>query len=376
MQRRTVPVGVGMSVLLTVVFSSSLLLLVRGHKDEFVKFELSDLTDDIKGTASWDLSPLQGAHLIHDYRVGNKTEALFNYWLNFGHNIEKSTLPEVCNGEGEGPAFQVDENFAFCYRLGGDTHNDDNVEIELIYEDDPSVGIRMTYLHGTRCGEAGNYNERSFEIEMYCSNDISNVPSKDYDFISEDWTEACHYDFEFATMYACPTECALNKKGTMVCSDHGDCGWDEDANTAKCFCDDAFFGPACEDTCPKSCGNGHCAFDAGKNTARCFCDTGFSGERCQVVGAECSPATTWIVLLLAILVLLAFYAYHRNSHGLPVNPCAGTAGNHHDEGRAGRRARAAMATAKAEGSKYSNLEAAGEPGGYSPPSLGEDSHTI
>ncbi len=137
---------------------------------------------------------------------------------------------------------------ASCYRLGGDLDDHDNQVFSLVNNENPAAGIRITYKNGEPCE---NNLKREFAITMYCANDVFNIPNTEAEYITEDLH--CSYNFEFTSAHACPTECARNAAGDKVCSDHGECGWNEDAMRPQCFCDKGYFGPSCSETCSTGC---------------------------------------------------------------------------------------------------------------------------
>ena len=99
----------------SVVASTAVMLLAfaRGSFGHKTKFTLADDVDGVKGTATWDILPLDAptGHLIKDARASNvSTHGLFSYRFSgsyvcdvephlYKRCIERDLLTNICTGD-------------------------------------------------------------------------------------------------------------------------------------------------------------------------------------------------------------------------------------------------------------------------------------
>lgn len=85
-----------------------------------------------------------------------------------------------------------------------------------------------------------NGNQRSLRLSFFCMNNPHTLPSE----TSVVEYPMCTYNIEMQTQFACPISCGeYNRK---LCGGRGVCGYDRDKQRARCFCNDGYYGTACE----------------------------------------------------------------------------------------------------------------------------------
>jgi hypothetical protein len=188
--------------------------------------------------ASFDLSPLiLGSGF--NYQVKDSEDSVernYSYVFNVCDKVGHSPDP-LCNpkpNEPLAPAYQISED-EFCYRLG---EKADNMDWLLVDEDDPTVGVSVTYTGGDECPEKLS---RKLTVKFLCSTELGMSP-----FSMETVTEnKCHYSLTVNTVFGCPMECHIGGN-RQLCGGNGFCGMDDDKNVPRCFCYEGWLGPACE----------------------------------------------------------------------------------------------------------------------------------
>ena len=137
-----------------------------------------------------------------------------------------------------------------CFRIAGSLNDgfDDLITYSLFDENDPALGVTIHYKYGdygTACWATSN---RQFDITFICDPDTENIPD-DGEVIFEEPT--CVYKVEIKSIHGCPTECGRGLDGSL-CSNVGQCGYDFDKGTARCYCYGGYEGNACEIVTPFS----------------------------------------------------------------------------------------------------------------------------
>ena len=134
------------------------------------------------------------------------------------------------------PAYQVASG-GDCYHLGGGITSE-FMHFEPIDQADPSTGVTLVYTGGDSymCGDR----ERSLRVSFYCMNNPTNLPT-DSDIVE---FPACTYNIRLESMFGCPVSCGEYMR--TLCGGNGVCGYDRDRQTARCFCNDGYYGTACE----------------------------------------------------------------------------------------------------------------------------------
>ena len=109
----------------------------------------------------------------------------------------------------------------------------------IVDYDDPSTGVILSYTGGdnTWCK-----NERSLRLSFYCMNNYQSLPK---DSIVIEYPQ-CVYNLQLESIYGCPVECG--QVDNKLCGGRGVCGYDRDRQAPRCFCNDGYYGSACEKT--------------------------------------------------------------------------------------------------------------------------------
>jgi hypothetical protein len=166
-------------------------------------------------------------------------EQNYTYYFNICGTV--TSYPQACAtlpGLGSTAALQVDERATqdptddWCYNVG---LFDLNTKQELLDQEDPTKGVALTY-YGDYCG---NHKRREFRIELSCADNLNAVPQHALE------TSGCQYTVNIPSVYGCPTECPVGGKARSVCGSNGFCGFDIDANSARCFCNTGYGGADC-----------------------------------------------------------------------------------------------------------------------------------
>ena len=105
--------------------------------------------------------------------------------------------------------------------------------------DDPSTGVMITYTGGDASSCPGG-NERKLRLSFYCMNDPQSMPSS----AAVVEFPACTYNIQLESMYGCPVSCGI--PNNSLCGQRGVCGYDRDTETARCFCNEGYYGSGCE----------------------------------------------------------------------------------------------------------------------------------
>lgn len=104
----------------------------------------------------------------------------------------------------------------------------------MIEADDPTEGIRVTYL-GDICKSTSK--PRQFHLDLICDDRLNPSPTHAYE------QPTCEYTVTIPSVYGCPVECPVaNRK---LCGGNGHCAYDEDASASKCFCNHGYTGSDC-----------------------------------------------------------------------------------------------------------------------------------
>jgi len=212
--------------------------------------------------ASYDLTKLQELTQTKPFVVRDRYQvAQKDYVYTFGvyHTVEP---PKMClNADGSSrvdpywaPAWQtngtqteyntpkIDDRH--CMYLGGNGEGvlSNVAEWSVLDEEDPgTLGVRLTYTHGQHCSSHGE--RRKLKLNFKCMRvGIEKIEKNVMDESSH-----CTYEINIESEYACPTQCGFGG-GHAICNNHGVCGYDTDNNVAKCFCNEGYSGPGCDES--------------------------------------------------------------------------------------------------------------------------------
>ena len=203
------------------------------------------------GGATFDLRPLTAAQgaaaksyyiLDGDIPCTPETEPSFSYTWNFCADVTSASLPGACSGMGKsGVALQYLQldGFSDCYIIGKYDAAQDDLHYSLLSPVDPSKGILLTYPHGERCANDPTGAMRSTTIEVQCANTKTTV-------VSAQSPASCQYRLVMKSINGCPTECPITSNG--LCNSHGHCAYDSKSGTPYCYCNEGFYGAACDST--------------------------------------------------------------------------------------------------------------------------------
>jgi hypothetical protein len=121
----------------------------------------------------------------------------------------------------------VSEKDDWCYLSGTAASQ----KVTLLQPDDPTLGIRVTYL-GDYCHGA-NPKPRTFKLDLNCADRMNPVPLHAYE------TGPCEYTISMPSVYGCPLECPVANR--HLCAGNGHCAYDLDKGGARCFCNNGEF---------------------------------------------------------------------------------------------------------------------------------------
>jgi hypothetical protein len=121
----------------------------------------------------------------------------------------------------------VSESDDWCYLVGTAASQ----KVTLLQSDDPTQGIRLTYL-GDYCHGA-NPKPRTFNFDLNCADRMNPVPLHVYE------TSPCEYTISMPSVYGCPLECPVANR--HLCAGNGHCAFDVEKKGARCFCNNGEF---------------------------------------------------------------------------------------------------------------------------------------
>lgn len=196
-----------------------------------------DLTDLIRTT---DQPPYQVED--GDIPCTKQVEQNYTYVFNVCGTVP-GIIPKKCKavqGYAAAGALQINtrgtpsDDDDYCYVAG--TYADKTTSLTLLNNDDPTNGVKLTYL-GNMCG---NGKPRIFDVEMTCEDRLNPVPLHAFE------VAPCHYSIKMPSVYGCPVECPVANR--RLCGGNGHCAYDEDKAGARCFCNHGYTGSACTDS--------------------------------------------------------------------------------------------------------------------------------
>ena len=188
---------------------------------------------------SFDLSPLT-LPIGSSYQIAHSALHEYTFFINFCENANTPS-EEPCNGKNGKPVFILyDETGNKWCANGGKLSQTSS---ELITVQDPSLGIILTYSGGSDSnGCLTPFSiPRSTEIYLMCDSNVTDIESTEiaYEY------DKCKYKIApIHTPYACPLSCHSNLYG-QLCNNNGQCGYDWNLGTAKCFCFHGWTGNLC-----------------------------------------------------------------------------------------------------------------------------------
>lgn len=215
---------------------------------------------------SYDLTALAGLQFTaRDSRQEGSDPWLYTTYLcangNAPAGCETTTnddgSPDANSGQ-PGPAFQYCQGAncpsgtgAFCKRLGNINPPANPMTIDLLFNDPTSQrearlyarGLQINYTGGNTCwsSQQQQFVPRKVTFMLECYDGPALAPPSA--FVAED--VSCEYVVFVKSRYGCPSQC-MAQAGDRVCNSRGICGYDATHKKARCFCNEDFFGPYCE----------------------------------------------------------------------------------------------------------------------------------
>eukprot|EP01033_Poteriospumella_lacustris_P014062 gene14062-10045_t len=169
-----------------------------------------------------------------------ETEPSFHYAWNFCANVPSAALPEECKAVGMNAAVLQYANYGdgnkACHIVGHYDSKSNELTYNVLDVKDPSKGVSVTYPTGENCD---TNTPRSATIDVLCANTPSVI-------VSAQEPEKCQYHMVMKSYHGCPTECPITSNG--LCNSHGHCAYDSKAKQSYCFCNDGWYGSACDST--------------------------------------------------------------------------------------------------------------------------------
>eukprot|EP00657_Telonema_sp_P-1_P008994 TRINITY_DN3184_c0_g1_i2.p1 TRINITY_DN3184_c0_g1~~TRINITY_DN3184_c0_g1_i2.p1 ORF type:complete len:272 (+),score=65.23 TRINITY_DN3184_c0_g1_i2:97-912(+) len=122
------------------------------------------------------------------------------------------------------------------------TDSEKNVVWSFLSQRNPAYGVQLKFTDGEVCHQSGT--RRSIALNFRCLNHASTDEDLIKVFVQE--PGHCEYEINFDTPFGCPTECGYGG-GQVPCGEHGTCGFDQDAQRSRCFCNVGWTGAGCGD---------------------------------------------------------------------------------------------------------------------------------
>ena len=190
------------------------------------------------------------------YGIPDVRDPTTTYFFNLGADISPPgpglTPSSACTspaGRSAAGCFQVEmptRGPSQCYTVGGPSVLGWN--FSLYDPTKPARGVSLTMLNGestfcprSRAPPYGNTN-RTFTVSLLCA---PMPTSTIYTSATVFELNVCDYRMEIKSVAGCPTECTGGPGSQSVCGGNGVCGFDTDANRAKCYCYAGFAGAGC-----------------------------------------------------------------------------------------------------------------------------------
>eukprot|EP01083_Nonionella_stella_P272125 922566_1 len=142
--------------------------------------------------------------------------------------------------------------------------------IELIDANDSGKGVIFKIMNGQYCDEGARNRELNIKLECPHTSGYEFDPYEEAQKIKNESifeSDMCIYEIEWKSPLACPFNCiskgvGQNANKYSVCSSHGICASDPQAQQIRCICDAGYTGIVCEKkssaiSTTKSGGNGN-----------------------------------------------------------------------------------------------------------------------
>lgn len=195
--------------------------------------------------ATFDLNGLakQGGYFARDTYVNSGRP--FDYYFNLcGETPQPDKNCEAWDALGDIVAYQF-ENVSEaapegkCWALGA--QKDPVYKLLDDTNNNAAVGVRITFDGGSECRK-DEATPRKFAVNVRCVKEKTSLNF--LSTVSEDLENGCEYEVDIFSIHGCPTECHSTTH-EKLCSGHGVCGIDSEAQKARCFCNTDWDGPDC-----------------------------------------------------------------------------------------------------------------------------------
>lgn len=170
-----------------------------------------------------------------------------NYTYTFQMCANTLMKPVACGNNAIAPAYQVDASGS-CYELGQPINQRPYpITWGLVDTTNPARGVAMTYTSGSITGSCPV--PRSLTVNFICAPmpfPVAAPPSTNRSYNGFYWIDEvsqCQYVANSYSLSGCPKECPVT--GGQLCSGNGVCGFDVDAATARCYCNDDYIESDC-----------------------------------------------------------------------------------------------------------------------------------
>lgn len=168
--------------------------------------------------------------------------AAYSYWLSPCAASEQrppsNEAPGCASGEQDAMVYQswTEANGDHCKALGKTTADGFPKFYASASQD---IGVSLKFTGGDTCNT--NNVDRNIQVNFICAPKDDTIAADVTMDISEN--SHCSYTSTVSSLFACPDECFA--VDNYVCSGHGICQFDSDANVARCFCNSGRGGSDC-----------------------------------------------------------------------------------------------------------------------------------
>lgn len=174
----------------------------------------------------------------------NVQQSNFTYMFNIC-GVLAAGLPVTCSSLSDirkAAAVRVDSstNPSECVIAG--LYSETSSKVQLLDQDDPTKGISVIY-YGDYCRDPPSV-QMKFVINMECSDKLNPLPTQAYE------SGHCEHKITIPSIYGCPLECPVTSR--RLCGGNGHCHYDTDVGSAKCFCNEGYYGADCSSSSDKT----------------------------------------------------------------------------------------------------------------------------
>merc|ERR1711907_773300 len=176
-----------------------------------------------------------------------KEKGDYKYTFAVCSTIAAPTVCQTSNNDNDNTCFYLGNSEASGGKL---EWYDEYTSWALLDEEDPALGVSLTYTGGQHCTHTDQFGERlrrKITFNFRCRK-MNGIESFEKQVIDE--TDQCGYQITVDSPYACPTQCGFGGD-RVACGNHGVCGFDTDLNQSRCLCNEGYTGSGCGDKVKK-----------------------------------------------------------------------------------------------------------------------------